>query len=394
MSLDLRKLLPQVDLMVQSIVSRNSRIDALIPDVLTAFARLHSDDQELLQRKLDQAGETWPAAMPTNEEAQKTYPAPQPRREYSVFATDGSQIHPDRHSPTMYYLINIGRISLRYGSGAPPEISSVVKIYFDDDDLYDEFGSAISASIINGKRDVLELESLASLAENSTDHPSVALLDNGLLLWLAAQVGAHRNRQIDQLLHQYLKHLSRLQRSEALLAGFLDKPRHWNVVALLTLANTALEDVRQLTIKSNPYRGIIDRTIFSRILKPGFRSSLFVQRSKLNTAFRDAGHQIYFFYMHTGAGDNVVRVEVPEWVANSQSRLDIVHDALLQQCRQTEGYPYSLVRAHELALVSNTDRQNFESLIQNRLIDHGLSFSQSRKAETKRWTGRKRRFQV
>lgn len=97
----------------------------------------------------------------------------------------------------MYYLINIGRISLRYGSGALPEISSVVKIYFDDDDLYDEFGSAISASIINGKRDVLELENLASLADHSTDQPSVALLDNGLLLWLAAQVGAHRNRQID-----------------------------------------------------------------------------------------------------------------------------------------------------------------------------------------------------
>jgi NurA-like 5'-3' nuclease len=98
--------------------------------------------------------------------------------------------------------------------------------------------------------------------------------------------------------------------------------------------------------------------------------------------------------MHTGAGDNIVRVEVPEWVATSQSRLDIVHDALLQQCRQTDGYPYSLVRAHELAVVSNLDRQNLESFIQNRLIDHGLSFSQSRKAETKRWTGRKRRFQI
>lgn len=47
MSLDLRKLLPQVDVMVQSIVSRNSQIDALIPDLLNAFARLHSDDQEL-----------------------------------------------------------------------------------------------------------------------------------------------------------------------------------------------------------------------------------------------------------------------------------------------------------------------------------------------------------
>jgi hypothetical protein len=370
------------------------RANTLIPDLLTTFESFDGLEPDLLLRKLDQAGDVWPAAMPTNEPVQNTYPPPEPRSKFNVVATDGSQIHPDRHNPAYYYLINIGMFSLRHGSGGPPEISSLAKIYFDEDELYDEFGSAVSTSVINGKRDVLELESLAALAENTNDAPSLALLDNGLLLWIAAQGGEPRSRVIDKLLHQYLENLSRVQKSDASLAGFIDRPRHWNVVALLALASLPLDQVGKLRMKSNPFRSISDRVIFKRILKPGSRSSLFIQRSRLNTEFKSAGQEIYFFYLHTESGNNIVRVEVPEWVARSQHHLDTVHDALLGQCKQTAGYPYALIRAHELAVVSNIDRQNFEALLQRRLLDGGVSFTHSQKAETKRWTRERRRHRL
>jgi hypothetical protein len=370
------------------------RANTLIPDLLTTFESFDGLEPDLLLHKLDQAGDVWPAAMPTNEPVQNTYPPPEPRSKFNVVATDGSQIHPDRHNPAYYYLINIGMFSLRHGSGGPPEISSLAKIYFDEDELYDEFGSAVSTSVINGKRDVLELESLAALAENTNDAPSLALLDNGLLLWIAAQGGEPRSRVIDKLLHQYLENLSRVQKSDASLAGFIDRPRHWNVVALLALASLPLDQVGKLRMKSNPFRSISDRVIFKRILKPGSRSSLFIQRSRLNTEFKSAGQEIYFFYLHTESGNNIVRVEVPEWVARSQHHLDTVHDALLEQCKQTAGYPYALIRAHELAVVSNIDRQNFEALLQRRLLDGGVSFTHSQKAETKRWTRERRRHRL
>jgi hypothetical protein len=394
MSLDFVNLLPQVDMLVDSTISRHKQADALIPDLLKAFESIDGAEQELLLRKLELAGDVWPAAMPSNEPVQETYPPPESRSKFNVIATDGSQIHPDRHSPAYYYLINIGRFSLQHGSGTPPDSSSLAKIYFDEDELYDEFGSAVSTSVINGKRDVLELESLAILAEDTNDAPSLALLDNGLLLWIAAQGGEPRSRVIEKLLLQYMKHLSCIQKSNASLAGFIDRPRHWNAVALLALTSLPLDEVGKLTVKSNPYRSISDRIIFKRILKPGYRSSLFIQRSKLNTEFRSAGQEIYFFYLHTDAGDNIVRVEVPEWVAKSKDHLDTVHDSLLEQCKQTAGYPYALIRAHELAVVSNIDRQNFEALIQSRLLEGGVRFTHSQKAETKRWTREKRRHRL
>jgi NurA-like 5'-3' nuclease len=163
---------------------------------------------------------------------------------------------------------------------------------------------------------------------------------------------------------------------------------------LLALSSSPLNQVEKLSLSSNPFRTITDRTIFERILKPGFRSSLFIQRSRLNAEFKSAGHEIYFFYLHTDAGDNIVRVEVPEWVASSQNHLDTVHNALLEQCKHTAGYPYALIRAHELAAVSNLDRQNFETIIQSGLLDSGLRLSHSQKAESKRWTRAKRRHRL
>jgi hypothetical protein len=394
MSLDLVGLLPQVEQLVESTVSRRTLADRYLPELRDAFDNFGSVDQELLHKKLEIAGENWPAALPALGSLHEIYPPPPHQNKFKVIATDGSQIYPDRHGPAYYYLINVGLFSLEHGSGSPPEVSNLVKMYFTEDELYNEFGSAISNSVINGQRDVMELEGLALLASSAGEGPTLALLDNGLLLWLAAQGGEPRSRAVDKLLHQYLGHLSSIQKSGASLAGLIDRPRHWNTVALLSLSVTVLEEVKDLQVSSHPIRTITDRGFFKLMLQPGYRSSLLIQRSKLNSEFEIFGQGIYFFYLHTGAGDNIVRVEVPEWVARSKEHLDIVHSSIVQQCQQTAGYPYALIRAHETAVVSNSDRQHFEALIQRRLLERGLRFTRSIKSESKRWTGEKRRHSV
>lgn len=394
MSLDLVGLLPQVEQFVEATVKRLEVADDYLPDLFNVFEVFNEIDQELLQTKLEAVGENWPAATPAFEPLGQVHPPPPEVDKFRVIATDGSQIYPDRHSPSYFSLINIGLFSLDHGSGSPPEVSTLAKMYFTENDLYDEYGTSISNAVFNGQRDVMELEGLVHLAEKQEVGQSLALLDNGLLLWLAAQGGETRSRVVETLLHQYLKHMSQIQKSRVALAGFLDRPRHWNTVALLGLCSTPLEDVKNLQLISSPYRTISDRIFFRRVLQPGFRSSIMTQHSKLNTEFETLGHAIHFFYLHTGAGDNIVRVEIPEWVASSREQVDFVHSVLLQQCQQTFGYPYALIRAHELAVVSNSDRQHFEGLIQGRLLESGYRFTRSQKAESKLWTGEKQRHRI
>jgi hypothetical protein len=134
--------------------------------------------------------------------------------------------------------------------------------------------------------------------------------------------------------------------------------------------------------------------LFADRLKPGQRSARFVDSSPVNRDFKTAGHQVQFFYLNTGAPETVARVEIPEWVAEDPAKMDWVHAGIIEQCKTTGGFPYPLVRAHELAIVTAADRQAFESMLEGALIRRGLRPRRSQKAQTKRWTGPRRRHRV
>jgi NurA-like 5'-3' nuclease len=139
--------------------------------------------------------------------------------------------------------------------------------------------------------------------------------------------------------------------------------------------------------------GLTDRLLFGRHLEAHERSARFRHPAKINDEFAARGHEIQFFYLHTGAQDGVARVEVPLWVADDAARMTMVHAGIVEQCRLT-GVPYPLVRAHELALVGQDDRRALDRLVQAALIRHGISGLASQKAQTKRWTGRRRRHRL
>jgi hypothetical protein len=394
MSLDLPQLLPQVNQMGQSLLQRLSEAKEVLPHILSELKMISREDPDTLKAKIKRAGENWPGAIPTNEPVHQSFPPPPLPSEFEVIASDGSQIQPDRHSLTRYYLINIGSIRIQYGSGNVPETHHDSKIYYEDEHFYDEKGIEINPAIINGLRDLSEMEALAKIATASNGKSSVSVLDNGLLLWLAAQSGQQPNRRIDQILKGYLQALSKLQKCNTALAGFIDRPRHSNVITLLHLNSFNLEDITDDALRLNPYLGITDLTLFDRILEPGHRSALFIQNSKLNHDFKNHDHEVHFFYLCTGERNQIVRVEVPSWVATSTEQLSLIHSVLLEQCKLTGGYPYALVRAHELAVVTNADRQTLNNMIHNTLLEHGLMLQHSLKSETKRWTRKRRRHHL
>jgi hypothetical protein len=131
-------------------------------------------------------------------------------------------------------------------------------------------------------------------------------------------------------------------------------------------------------------------------LRPGERSALFVNASPANQIYyKPRNHTIYFFYLNAGrpGKDALLRVEVPEWVAQDKPKLDLVHAAIAEQCRVSDGFPYVLMRAHELAVVTVAERREFEQMVTGSLIRRGLSPTISQKAQGKAWTGAgKRRY--
>jgi hypothetical protein len=110
----------------------------------------------------------------------------------------------------------------------------------------------------------------------------------------------------------------------------------------------------------------------------------------LNQDFRTAGHEIQFFYLKTDVNNTVVRIEIPVWVGEDPGLVNRVHAGILRDCQTTGGYPYTLVRSHELAVIHQQERMAFDEMLQQTLLGHGLRPTQSQKALTKQFTGERK----
>jgi hypothetical protein len=394
MALELNKLTHEVTALGANLAERLTQLAERLPAAQASLQALGVAD-ELLQRKVAAALQfRWAGAIPTAEPINAAYPAPTPPARYNAIAADGSQIYPDRHGVALYYLINIGSIVFRSGLAQAPSQASQPQVFYEDADLYEEDGGQKPAVLIDAERDRRELAELARLAQvEAAQAPTVAVLDNGLLLYLSLQIDDQA--LIRELLNRYLDQLDLLRASGAAVAGVVDRPRAASVVRLLHLNGLALNEIRDEVLRDlgPDYAGLNDGLIFDG-LQPGERSALFVNASPNNDIYyRPRDHTIYFFYLNAGrrGKDALLRVEVPEWVALDPARLDLVHAALVEQSQVSDGFPYILMRAHELAVVSVGERRAFDEMIMGALIRQRLSPGISQKAQGKAWTGGGRR---
>ena len=127
--------------------------------------------------------------------------------------------------------------------------------------------------------------------------------------------------------------------------------------------------------------GVRDRELFSNLLEPGERSALFLTQSSI-VRKHYAVHQVYFFYLRVN--DEIARVEVPGWVAMDENRLNIVHTLVLDQCQRGQGYPVALSEAHEKAVITAADREQFWQLVESSLVEEHLPSLGSAKSLSKR----------
>jgi hypothetical protein len=80
----------------------------------------------------------------------------------------------------------------------------------------------------------------------------------------------------------------------------------------------------------------------------------------------------------------VARVEIPLWVAEDEKLVELVHATVLDQCQRGLGYPAALSEAHEQAVVTGADREQFWRLVEQVLADDRVWLESSAKRQSKR----------
>jgi len=316
-------------------------------------------------------------------------------------ATDGSQILPQTHGAALYYLLNIGTIIVRHGSGQPPEILSQPYLFYEPEYIYSAERDLISNATVSARRTVAEMEAIAEQGwlQRGEARPLLLLFDGQLLLFPMSNEVPGR----DDLVMIYLSAMSRLHEIKAGLAGYVDRPRGSILVRMLHLLDIPVEEVsREKLSTSGRLEGLLDRQLFERLLGPGERSALFIQMSPQNKEFKKSGGdllEIVFFYLNAAAPDeppHIARVELPMWVARDRAMVAELQALIYHQCQQLMSrYPYALTRADELAVVKSEESRQLNLLIQVAMTRFGLDTHESQKQAGKN-TARsyKTRFQI
>lgn len=396
MALDLTRVASQVGEMLSRL---KSGLDERAGHLENALSTLHAraEDIDSLRKKIALGKTTWLVADLV-EGLDRTYPAPPLPETFSVLATDGSHIDVDRHRAARCYLINIGSVALTYGERPDAVLESRPALYAGDEDLVitapgSAREQAVEGNLLGIRRSVDECRRLAELAAaQPPGSSSLALIDGTLILWgLEGYPDFVSEMMLDKGLLDCLADIRQQNKDRQVsIASYISLPRATDVVNALRVAVCPYDppDCDKYCPGGrhdcDSVGGIRDRDVFDRLLEPGERSALFISRSRVVDK-RYGPHRIYFFYVKVE--DEVARVEVPEWVAREGGLLGLTHSLVLDQCRRGHGYPVALSEAHEQAVVTVADRDNFWYLVETALVDEHMPTPTSGKNRSKktRW---------
>lgn len=390
MTLEFEKLTSDLEKMALATAQRNKLRDARIVESLQTIEKFANDWEAIdfalneAEKRTDQKFYRSAKPFDHNEPLNTAVSAPTPPTTATIIATDGSQILPDRHAAHLYYLINVGGIVFSHGSSAAPEVFSIPEIRYPEEDSEDNFID--DAGLVSVERDKAEIATLAQKTWQSRDKalPILSIVDQRLLYWPIGGADRLNNAAVQA----WCGSMTKIREADALLAGYIDRPGTRNVMTLLRSLTAVSEpefDWKTLG-KSGAVQGLMDRDLFSQLLKPGQRSKVFINVSQPNNSFAeiDPMNMVCFFYLNPGlAGENIVRVDIPKWVAAVPETVAIVHALIIDQCHILGNYPYVLARADEMAVVGRQDASELNFMIDIVMQRHGMSTFETGKLDSK-----------
>jgi hypothetical protein len=376
MPLDLLELSSQVRQMGELLAQRRSdehRRLRLLDEMLAEWCDRWQELAELAESVRERV------AVPTGP-LDEQVPAPPRPASYTAMATDGAEIDPDRHGGGGdFYLINVGRVRIPYGQPERDvELRSVSTLGYTDEDLFITDPRDPRRQVpmrdrhLDALRTVAEVRALADLAESEaaiSDLPSVALVDGTLLFSVLEE--RPRDFLRARFYTDFVFQLERLRRAGVPVAAYASRSRGIDLVHLFraVCGSTPLACQVCHGAQACALRGLSDAQLIGRGLARSERSGLFRVRSNVHDPYFGV-HRVYFFLFATG--DEIARVEVPEWVARDPDLLALVHAALVDQCAKGFGYPAVLARADDRAVISLADRSVLDTLVQQELARRGV----------------------
>jgi len=397
LSLDLTKVAAQVSGMISRLKDARQERQQHLQFALDTL-RNQTTDLDDLKQKIAASRTTWLVADLV-EGLDRRYQTPPTPTEFTAMATDGSHIDVDRHRSTRCYLINIGSAVISYGSKPDAALTSSPRLYADEKDMVITHPGGgrdyqIDSNLLGIKRSVGEWCHLTDLAAaQPTDSRSLALLDGTLIHW---GLEGYPDFVIDELLTRgFLRCLDEIKKlnsdRQLAIASYISFPGSTDVANVLRVAICPHQppDCDRCcppgkTRDCEGVAGVRDRELFLNLLESGERSALFISPSKI-VKERYGEHRIYFFYLR--ADDEIARVEIPQWVAENEVLLNLTHSLVLDQCRRGHGYPVVLSEAHEQAVVTGVDRENFWELVESSMVAEHMPSPGSAKSFSKktRW---------
>jgi len=294
--LELGPISQQVDRMIASFETEERR------DLLgKARELLHAVDAEELKAKVHARRERFPwlVAIPVHT-LSRTFPPPVPPTDFSVIASDGSWIPPDRHSSLRYYVINTGHAVLTYGSHPNADLDSDGLLYFEDDALYISPGRKnipIEGARLGVKMQIAELQA-ALKAVQAAPGPTVVLRDGSLILW---QLQSEEKEVKEEFLGQFLKCLDGFRVASVPVVGYISYTGSHDVANVLrvSLCRDDPSDCERCSL-AGEQRALcsflstaLDRQLFEGLLQEGWRSDVFESTSAILEHY--GSHRVQFF---------------------------------------------------------------------------------------------------
>ena len=308
---------------------------------------------------------------------------------YSVIAVDGSQVYPDRHiSGAGCFLVNTGGVHFSYGSTeSTAKLFSQPSLFLPYELMKEMEDLSFTRDIVDLKREELELFVAAQKAEEAKNNGEkvICLFDGTIIFWPLEGVAEELK---EFFLERYLSSLESLYQNKIVCGGYISMSKSRELVNLIKL-NLCRFDIAKCIechrdhdeFPCKQVDRILDTHVAKFFITPFHRTIVFYSTSKIVKLYPE---HLKPAFVYLDVGSEIVRIEMPKWVAEDEKALDFLCAVAIDQARKGQGYPVCLAEAHEQAVVKGVDREFFYHLIQKVGIENNRSITMSRKSLKKR----------
>ncbi len=293
-----------------------------------------------------------------------------------LVGVDGSQIYTSSDFNIPVGFVQAAAFWIKYGrEGSQYDYDFLSQAYIGTEAIENKEGEPLNRMSIDQRRLSMEIELASKIIREHAGRGEKVFLMMDTPIVLRYLIWAEDSVK-EAMCKNMVKLLDFCEETQTILLGYTD----------FSLA-------RDITLTLKKMLGIEDEVKVSDIsivgpllARGGFGSrtpAFKIQHNLLKDFYGRHSDKIGFFYQKVHS-DLPVRVEFPLWV-HSEGMIDEVSRVVAAQTVLGDGYPYVLLRAHEIAILDGEDRERFYDLVTWFLREEcGMLFRETAKAERKR----------